>query len=141
MANGISKLAQVIAERIASQTQRPDMLELGTIQADMSLKLDRFAVPIPKGDYLVVDWHFKLEFPKASRTVRLVGIVNEDGSETPITAYSRPVRIDFLCADDPKATIEVHASLKPELKPGDRVLVAWTNDYTDPVIISKVVSS
>lgn len=142
MANsGVSKLAQVIAERIAVQTQKPDALELGTIQKDMSLKLDRFAVPIPKGDYLVADWHLKLEFPKASRTVRLVGIVNKDGSETATTAYSRPVRIDFLPTDDPQATIHIHASLKPELKPGDRVLVAWVNDHKDPVILSKVVSS
>ena len=51
--NGTSKLAQVIAERIASQTQRPDALELGTIQPNMSLKLDRFAVPIPRGEYMI----------------------------------------------------------------------------------------
>lgn len=53
MNSGASKLAQVIAERIASQTAKPDALELGTIQPDMSLKLDRFAVPIPKGEYMV----------------------------------------------------------------------------------------
>lgn len=51
--NGASKLAQVIAERITSQTAKPDALELGTIQGDMSLKLDRFAVPIPKGEYMI----------------------------------------------------------------------------------------
>lgn len=53
MNSGTSKLAQVIAERIASQTAKPDVLELGTIQPDMSLKLDRFAVPIPRGEYMV----------------------------------------------------------------------------------------
>jgi len=36
--SGASKLAQVITERIASQTAKPDVLELGTIQPDMSLK-------------------------------------------------------------------------------------------------------
>ena len=51
--SGASKLAQVIAERISTQTARPDALELGTIQPDMSLKMDRFAVPMPKGEYLV----------------------------------------------------------------------------------------
>ncbi|WP_143325433.1 hypothetical protein [Carboxydocella sp. ULO1] len=85
MASGVSKLAQVIAERIASQTQRPDVLELGTIQPDMSLKIDRFAVPIPVGEYL-------------------------------------------LCTG---LTLQI----------GDRVLIGWVNDYTDPVVISKVVSS
>lgn len=53
MGSGVNKLAQVIAERIARQTQRPDALELGTIQSDMSLKLDRFAVPIPEREYLI----------------------------------------------------------------------------------------
>ncbi len=85
MASGVSKLAQVISERIASQTQRPDVLELGTIQSDMSLKLDRFAVSIPAGEYL-------------------------------------------LCAG-------------LTLQAGDRILVGWVNDHTDPVILAKVVSS
>lgn len=85
MGSGVNKLAQVIAERIARQTQRPDALELGTIQSDMSLKLDRFAIPIPKGEYLVCQ------------------------------------RLTFT--------------------PGNRVLVAWVNNGTDPVIIDVVVSS
>lgn len=85
MNSGASKLAQVIAERIAVQTQRPDVLELGTMQPDLSLKLDRFAVPIPKGEYLLC---------------------------TGLT-----------------------------LQAGDRVLVGWVNDYTDPVVLCKVVSS
>lgn len=53
LVSGVNKLAWVIKEQIARQTQQPDVLELGTIQSDMSLKLDRFAVPIPQGEYLV----------------------------------------------------------------------------------------
>jgi len=35
----------------------------------------------------------------------------------------------------------VKIEVKPDLKPGDRVLVAWVNDHTDPVVVSKVVNS
>ncbi|EMT38118.1 hypothetical protein TthWC1_2359 [Thermoanaerobacter thermohydrosulfuricus WC1] len=116
MANGISKLAQVIAERIASQTQRPDMLELGTIQADMSLKLDRFAVPIPQGDYLICR-SLTLPDPMAVTSATSVG---DHGSHS-------------------------HNVLRPSqlapLAPGDRVLVAWVNDGMDLVVIDVVVNS
>ena len=89
LASGMSKLAQVLSERIGEQTKRPDALELGTIQGNMSLLIDRFPIPIPWGEYLVC------------RSL---------------------------------------TQLSP-LKAGDRVLVAWVNDGTDPVVIDVVVSS
>lgn len=139
MASGVTKLAQVIAERIASQTARPDALELGTIQNDMSLKLDRFAVPIPKGDYLIADWLMRLEIPRVSRVVKTASPVNDDGTDIPgTTTYSDLQRLDFQ-AGDPGQVQDVHLNLKASLKAGDRVLIAWVNDGTDPVIISKVV--
>ncbi len=145
MSSGASKLAQVIAERIASQTQSPDALELGTIQSDMSLKLDRFAVPIPKGDYLVVDWEVKIEIPQASRVIKTASPVKPDGSDMDdgSTVYSGLTRLDFSVQEvgDAAATIKVHLDLKSSLNPGDRVLVAWVNNHTDPVVISKVVAS
>ncbi len=135
--DGASKLAQVIAGRIASQTERPDALELGTIQGDMGLKLDRFAVPIPKGEYLVAEWMAKLSLPAFS----LVGPgeyeVEDDGTPIPVpTAYAQS-RWDW----HPREVEGVRIEIKPELKSGDRVLVAWVNDGTDPVVVSKVVSS
>jgi len=116
LSSGASKLAQVIAERIASQTQRPDALELGTIQADMSLKLDRFAVPVPKGEYLVCR-SLTLQDPMATTMETTVG---DHGTHT--HGVPRP------------------AQLAP-LAPGDRVIVAWVNDGIDPVIIDVVVNS
>lgn len=116
MSSGASKLAQVIAERIVSQTQRPDTLELGTIQFDMSLKVDRFAVPIPKGEYLVCRG-LTLPDPMAITTEAAVG---DHGTHT----HSVP-RPDQLAP----------------LSPGDRVLVAWVNDGIDPIVIDVVVSS
>ncbi len=158
MANGgVSKLAQVIAERIASQTQRPDALELGTIQPDMSLKLDRFAVPIPKGEYLVADWTLQIEIPIYARVIRIASPVNPDGTDIPeVTGYSQLSRFDFhvlsdLPGDeyirhvkdypDEAITAKVHVNLKESLRPYDRVLVVWLNDHKDPLVLSKVVSS
>lgn len=122
----------MIAERIASQTARPDALELGTIQADMSLKLDRFAVPIPKGDYLIAEWLVRLGLPAFSITGTQTGLKDSlNGNVTGQATFSfQPTSIDG-------AQVE----FKPDLKPGDRVLVAWVNNHTDPVVISKVVSS
>jgi len=135
--SGTSKLAQVIAERISTQTARPDALELGSIQGDMSLKIDRFAVPIPRGEYLIAEWIAKLSFPAFS----LVGTgkypVKGDGSPEPGATSTPQTRWDW----EPREIDEVKIEIKPDLKPGDRVLVAWVNDHTDPVVVSKVVSS
>jgi len=135
--SGASKLAQVIAERIASQTQEPDALELGTIQDDMSLKLDRFTIPIPKGDYLIADWTAKLNFPAFSLVGKGEYPVEDDGTPEPPTQWTQQTRWDWT----PKEIDEVKIEVKPDLKPGDRVLVAWVNNHTDPVVLSKVVSS
>ena len=138
MANsGASKLAQVIAERIGSQTARPDALELGTIQGDMSLKLDRFAVPIPQGEYLIAEWTAKLIFPAFSLVGRGEYPVTNDGSPIPLTQWTQQTRWDW----EPREVDKVKIEVKPDLKPGDRVLVAWVNNHTDPVVVSKVVSS
>ena len=141
MNSGANKLAQVIAERISSQTARPDALELGMIQDDMSLKLDRFTVPVPAGDYLIADWEMRLEIPQASRVIKTASPVNTDGTDIPgTTTYSNLQRLDFQ-AGEPGQMPDVHLNLKANLKPGDRVLVAWVNNHTDPIVISKVVSS
>ena len=137
MNSGTSKLAQVIAERISTQTARPDTLELGSIQGDMSLKIDRFTVPIPRGEYLIAEWMAKLSFPAFS----LVGMgeypVKDDGSPEPGATPTPQTRWDWK----PREIDEVKIEIKPDLKPGDRVLVAWVNDGTDPVVVSKVVNS
>ncbi len=133
MANsGASKLAQVIAERISTQTSMPDALELGTIQSDMSLKIDRFAVPIPKGEYLISEWTVKLILPAFSLGGNQNGL--KDSTNGVVTG-------DATFNFQPTVIEDVKIEFKPELKPGDRVLVAWVNDHTDPVVVSKVVNS
>jgi len=130
--SGASKLAQVIAERISTQTSMPDALELGIIQPDMSLKIDRFAVPIPKGQYLIAEWNAKLWIPAFTIDGNQNGLRDSlRGAVTgDATFYFRPTIID-----------DVKIEVKPDLKPGDRVLVAWVNNHTDPIVVSKVVSS
>ena len=149
MANsGASKLAQVIAERIGSQTARPDALELGTIQGDMSLKIDRFAVPIPQGEYLISEWKAKLILPEffllgtetcmeAMGFVTPAASVDSEGNPLPGSVTKGLAKYSFKPAEINEVAIEI----KPELKPGDRVLVAWVNNHTDPIVVSKVVSS
>lgn len=114
--SGTSKLAQVIAERITSQTARPDALELGMIQDDMSLKLDRFAVPVPQGEYLVCR-SLTLSDPMVTTNEVTVGDYGTHSHNVP-----RPEQL-------------------APLAPGDRVLVAWVNGGIDPVVIDVVVIS
>lgn len=148
MNSGASKLAQVIAERISSQTARPDALELGTIQSDMSLKLDRFAVPMPRGEYLISEWKAKFILPafsllgvetcmQAQGLVTPAASVDSEGNPLPGSVTKGLAKYSF----NPAEINEVAIEIKPELKPGDRVLVAWVNNHTDPIVISKVVSS
>ena len=53
MNRGVDRLAQTLRGAIAMQTATPPVVELGAIQPDGSLKVDRFAVAIPVGEYLV----------------------------------------------------------------------------------------
>lgn len=132
MNSGANKLAQVIAERISTQTAMPDALELGTIQGDMSLKIDRFAVPLPAGEYLIAEWTAKLSLPAFSIGGSQTGLLDSmNGTVTGDATFNFQATV----IDD------VKIEFKPDLKPGDRVLVAWVNNHTDPVVVSKVVSS
>jgi hypothetical protein len=134
----VGKLAGVIAERISSQTQRPDALELGTIQDDMGLKLDRFTVPIPQGEYLVCR---SLSLPDVM-TVTVEGQGAHPHGPSGEHAQYSGTGIHSHPGDE---GAHVHDIVRPEqlspLKPGDRVLVAWVNGGIDPVVIDVVVSS
>jgi len=107
---------------MTQRLQRPDVLELGIIQSDMSLKLDRFPIPIPKGDYLVC------------RTLLLPDPLTETDGGWKDQGFVEPF--------DPPAQhwhkVKRPPALAP-IKPGDRVLVAWVNNGTDPVVIDVVM--
>ncbi len=137
LASGVGKLAQVLSERIGQQTQRPDALELGVIKSNMSLLLDRFPIPIPRGDYLVCR---TLTIPNPMCTTSTGGAHPHGPSggheqETGTGIHSHPASEGTHKHSIPRP------SQLASLKPGDRVLVAWVNDGTDPVVIDVVVST
>lgn len=110
---GVNRLARALDKRMQTMSASLDELELGTIQSDMSLKLDGFAAPIPKGHYLVC------------RSLTLPD----------------PMAVTSPAGTGPHThNVPLPSQLAP-LKSGDRVLVAWVNQGTDPVVIDVVVSS
>lgn len=137
---GANLLARVLDGRVKSLTNKPPIMDFGTIQDDMSLKLDKFPPPIPQGDYLVC------------RSVQLGAIgdilyktqntfrVNSGehrhgpngGHSHPDAGYSEHSHeIDML------EMRHIHDMLiGPKmrwLQPGDRVLAVWVGD--DAVVV------
>lgn len=118
---GINRLAKAIDGRAKERAQRPNELELGAIQDDKSLLLDRFAVPIPPSDYLVSGFL----------------TISEDFITT--TELQSGAHSQYQGDGAHDHQIVTPEQFKP-LKAGDRVLVAWVNDGTDPVVLCRVVS-
>lgn len=50
---GINKLTEVLQSRMHSVGDKPQVLDFGEIQGDMSLLTNKFPVPIPQSDYMV----------------------------------------------------------------------------------------
>ena len=50
---GINKLAGVFQGRMKSMSDKPQVLDFGTIQRDMSLVTNQFPKPIPRTDFMV----------------------------------------------------------------------------------------
>ncbi len=50
---GISKLASVLQSRMHETGKKPQTIDFGKIQGNMSLVTNLFPQPIPKGDYMV----------------------------------------------------------------------------------------
>lgn len=50
---GINKLASVLQGRMHETGRKPQTMDFGKIQGDMSLLTNQFPKPIPQGDYMV----------------------------------------------------------------------------------------
>ena len=50
---GINRLAGVLQGRMSQMGDKPQVLDFGVIQGDMSLLTNRFPKPIPQKDYMV----------------------------------------------------------------------------------------
>ncbi len=100
---GINKLATVFQDRMRQMGERPQTLDFGVIQGDMSLLLNGFPKPIPPQDYLVC------------RQLTL-GAAGEEYCETTSDGHHA----------------HNHQGIIPEkmrsIRPGDRVLVAWVGE-------------
>ena len=96
---GINKLAGVIQSRMHSMNNKPQVLDFGNLQSDMSLVTNRFPQPIPQSDYMVC------------RQLTL-GPIDE-----PLTHTINSVEKTVLVPEKMRS-----------VKPGDRVLVAWVGD-------------
>lgn len=103
----LRKMGAALIEKMRQISDKPNVLDFGSILADFSLQTNSFPVPIPKGDYFIC---------------RMAALSNEDDwAVTDLTANHRH-------------QVALPESLTP-LRPGDRVLVAWIED--DAVVIDK----
>lgn len=114
--SGINNLARTLQERMRETGDTPPILDFGTIQADMSLLLNSFPVPIPQSDYMVC------------RSVALGKI----GDYLYTTKNNEPPPVlpehkhDMLIGDKMRW-----------IQPNDRVLVAWIGN--DPCVIDLIL--
>ena len=110
--SGISKLGEVISRRAqAVNDMNPQVLDVGLIQKDYSLKTNNFSRAIPRTDYSVC------RQLTLGATGDVLTTTANDGSHThPITSGGP----------------HSHSVLIPEkmrsIKPGDRVLVVWVQN-------------
>lgn len=115
---GVNKLASVLQNRMHCMNEKPQVLDFGQIQGDMSLLTNQFPKPIPQGDYMVCR---QLTLGSKSSPIDSEPMTQEsgnfDGKHDPIHASEGKHQ---------------HILLVPEkmrsIKPGDRVLVAWVGD-------------
>ena len=110
--SGMQKLAKVLDTRMGEHSDEGFSFDFGVIKEDYSLVSNTFPVPIPKKDYSVCRL-------LADLTITVSGGMHE-GHSSGIGKHS-------------------HSIALPELKPGDRVLLAWVEG--EPVVIDVVVKA
>lgn len=119
---GLNKLAQVMQQRISRNQEANGalVLDFGTIQEDMSLKTDTFAIPIPQADYRVC----------RQLTLGPTGSLLTDTK----TQGRHGGHLSGDGAHD--HDIKVPEKMR-SIKPGDHVLVAWVQ--SEAVVIDIVL--
>lgn len=119
---GINKLAQVMQQRMKKNQDANGalILDFGTIQSDMSLKTNTFAVPIPQKDYHVTR---QLTLGKTGGYLTDTGTQGTHGGHMSGTgAHSH--------------TVVIPEKMR-SIAPGDRVLVAWVQ--SEAVVIDIIL--
>ena len=162
---GLNKLAQVMQERMNRNQDANNgalVLDFGTIQPDMSLKTNTFAIPIPQTDYHVCrqltlgptynilartqDMGKPHSGSHIHNTHNLTcthhgGTQQGTTGEATSAAPDPPIPSERTAGGDSHDGEHQHHVLIPEkmrsIKPGDRVLVAWVGD--DAVVVDLVL--
>lgn len=136
MGNSIKKLGDVISGRIksANRASQVTYLELGTINADLSLKIDGLNGNIRPNDYMVSlnlthETYFTYNELNSSTNAPHVHSGGQHSQEIGDGAHTH-------------STDGLHDHRVPSvfrrLKAGDRVLVAWVGN--EPIIVDIVVA-
>jgi len=134
---GVSKLGQVLQERMRACGAIPLLLDFGAIQSDMSLLTNTYPIPIPKTDYTVCR-QLTLGATGAVLTTTATDGLHSHGPSGEHTQESGT----GVHSHTNEGT-HIHNVLIPEkmrkLKPGDRVLVAWVQN--EAVVIDIIISA
>lgn len=162
---GLNRLAQVMQARMDRNQDANNgalILDFGTIQPDMSLKTNTFAIPIPQTDYHVCRQltlgpthnilaktqdigkphsgshiHNTHSLTCSSHGGSVTGTTGEATSAAP----DPPIPSERTAGGDSHDGEHQHHVLIPEkmrqIKPGDRVLVAWVQ--SEAVIVDIVL--
>ncbi len=159
---GINRLAEVLQNRMRGISDKPQVLDFGVIQSDMSLLTNKFPVPIPQSDYMVCrqltlgptndilaktqDIGSPHSGSHIHKTIGLTcsshgGTVSGTVGESTGPAPDPPIPSERTAGGDSSDGEHQHHVLIPEkmrhLEPGDRVLVAWVGD--DACVIDLVL--
>ena len=138
---GLSRLAGVFSEMAKRGRNGSPVFDFGTIQSDGSLITNRFPLPIPKTDYLVL---------------RCAGLPNSESAT--VSGHSHNLSganltVNVKAGGDPShthnaegsisgstgsntATVNIARPSQAHIKAGDRVLVAWVDN--DAVVLDKI---
>ncbi len=141
---GMSKLAGVFRNMAARAMNGNPVFDFGTIQSDGSLLTNRFPIPIPKSDYLVLRCaglpnSEVVETKGHSHTLTHVGVSVSVGSGgNPSHSHGAGGSISGS-TDSNIDKVNIARSSQAHIKPGDRVLVAWVEN--DAVVLDVVLSA
>lgn len=140
----MSKFAGVLRGMVENAADVSPVFDFGTIQSDGSLLTNRFPIPIPKTDYLVLRCAglpnsevVKTEGHTHTLTSGNVSVsVGSGGSPSHSHGASGSLSGSTGSSTD---KVNIARASQAHIKPGDRVLVAWVDN--DAVVLDVVLSA